>query len=369
MATIDRLCTYPIFNNATRDPGGQNTIKEFIKDLDTLLTDAGLVRTISSDHLDVDDIDDIDLSTLYTNINDYWNYNRNQSAFYKPIEYNFDDELQTIDPIKIKFEFFYFRYNKLTAANVNISVPLFGVYITVSNSRYSQSFWQTPYVCRSGYDIGHDTGFQTNRYRTLNDSRVSNICYDKDKGYLLLNICPGFRFTNIGPDQPAPTIPIIFLCVHRSHDKDGNITKDFIRLIARNNYTINTTSNGWYYNSSYFRHSISRNAMLSYVLSYYSSIDIYESNTQFQVPYNVENFYNNTNYYTYMSTIYDVNNRIPVYDPFVLIGNTVMAGFESTSIYNIKLNDNETKNYLAISQYDMCGYPYHANQCLLMYYN
>ena len=46
-----------------------------------------------------------------------------------------------------------------------------------------------------------------------------------------------------------------------------------------------------------------------------------------------------------------------------------MGGYESSTIYNIKLNDQETKKYLALSQNDMPGYPYSSTQCLLMYYN
>lgn len=370
MATIDRLCTYPVFNAHFRKPGGQDTIKRFIKDFDTLMRDAGLVRTALENQLDVDNIDDLNIDLCFTNVTgSCWNYNNDQAVYYAPLEYGFNDSLQASSPVTLKFEFFYFRYNYRSSVNPN-DVPYFGCKITVSNNMSTQVIWQHPWITKNWY-ANHDWNWPIHDLRSVFNEKKSNICYEKDKGYLFLNLCPDYRYNISGADIAGPTFPIIMMCVGRSKDMNGNITSDYIRLIHRWHYTNtqNTTSNSWAYGSSNFRATSDRSALSSYVLSGRPSVDIYESNIQFQVPYNASTYYNQGNYYTYMTPIYDTNNKIPVYDPFILIGNKIMGGYETASIYNIKLNDNETKKYLAISQTDISGYPYHSNQCILVYYN
>ena len=368
MATIERLCQYPIFDSNFRKPGGQDTFKKHIKDLDTLLKDIGLVRTSLENQLDVDNIDDLDISLCFTSLNSVWQWNTSQAVFYKPIEYGFNDSLQGTRPVTIKFEFFFFRFNRRTSLNPNDN-PYFGCKVTVSNGVYTQSIWQHPYVSRSGYDDASYDNWPIYDLRSVYNNRKSMVCYDKEKGYFFLMYCPDYRYNLLSGANNPPAFPCLFLMVERSHNSNGAITTDYTRFIGTISAT-NTDGSGYYYGNSYLsKYDSNRQGFYSFVLCGSPSVDIYESNVQFQVPYNANTYYNNGNYYTYMSVIYNSKEKIPEYDPYVLIGNKIMGGYETSTIYNIKLNDQETKKYLAISQNDMTGYPYSSTQCLLMYYN
>lgn len=374
MATIDRLCQYPVYNSNFRKPGGQDTFKQHIKDLDTLLKDIGLVRTALENQLDVDNIDDLDISLCFTSLTSVWQWNTNQAVYYKPIEYGFNDALQGINPVTIKFEFFFFRFNiRVSTLNPN-DCPYFGCKITVSNGLYQQVIWQHPFMYRNTYNNGNtfDNQWPIHDLRSVYNNRKSNVCYDKDKGYFFLMYCPDFRYNLLISNQNPPSMPLILLSVSRSRNSNGEPTTDYLRLvnIISQQITSSDGNYGNYGNANMTRYDSNRQMYYSYVLSGRASVDIYESNTQFQVPYNANTYYNNGEYYTYMSLIYNTNEKIPVYDPFILIGNKVMAGYETSTLYNIKLNDFETKKYLAISGGDTGGgYPYASSQCLLMYYN
>ena len=70
-----------------------------------------------------------------------------------------------------------------------------------------------------------------------------------------------------------------------------------------------------------------------------------------------------------MTNLYNPSTLYPIYDPFVLIGNSSMMTGYTGLIYSVQLNESEEKNYLVISHNDTGGYPYSNQQCLLIYYN
>lgn len=367
MTTINRKCTYPDVNPNLRKSGGQLPFKNHIKEFDQLLKDIGLIRTTTTGQLDTNNIEDLDLSLCFTSLSSYWNYNTNQSVWYAPLEYAFDDSLQSLYPVIIKFEFFFFRAHIRTILDVT-EMPHFGCRITISGQVTPIVLWQIPSFHASLSPSTSQT-WTLNNYATIYKNRESYICYDKQKGYLYINYCPSLRYTLGG--QSTASIPLnssIHLLINRSKDNFNNITDDYIKVISQipnTNYnasfTYTTNSNGSL--------STNRSVFYYYISPYAPPTPLYQSDIGFQTPYSATINYNNGQFYTYMTTNYDASNSALKYDPFVLIGNKDMSTALTGLIYNIKINDTETKKYLCISQDDTGGYPYSANQVMLVYYN
>lgn len=361
-----------MINYTIRQAGGQNYIKQYIKDLDTLLKDVGLLRTVTAGQLDVNNIPDLDIDSIFAVNGSFWNFNTTKSAWHQPIEYGFNDALQASSPVIIKFEFFFFCPNYYTIPHPVTNRPYFGCKVTVSTSSNSQVIWQLlPFTASQSSSTNANT-WPLSDIILVSSNRNSLICYNKDKGYLYLNYCPDARYNLIygnpsttGSHNQYPTNSCIHLLVERSRNVTGP-TPDYIRVVS----TAPQFSNG---NASYgggsFTSNPNKNIFYSYVITASPSFAVYESSQQFSVPLNADTYSKDGKHFIYMSTIYDVITQSPTSDPFVLIGSARLPSGTSTTTYDVNINSNETKTYLALSTTDNGGYPYNVNQCLLVYFD
>ncbi len=369
---IIRNCAYPVIGPNLRKPGGQGQIAQHIMDFDRLMLDAGLVRSTSPNQLDVSNIPELDLTVTYTiaspNIMStvMWSYANNtiRAAYHLPLEYIFVDSLQSIAPIKLKFEFFYFSPHKRMFVSTEVSaamVPYFGCKMTVSfNGTDSIVYNHLPYSATTTGSGGTFDTWPVETIQSVYTQKKSIVCYDQETGYFYLNYCPGHR-NSLLVGLTNPVASSFHLVISRSKDVNNTITQDYIRHIYVNSLK-NDTGTSAYSSTSY---NITPNSF--FTASVISSLGIYSSDTQFQTPNNAGTYSGKYEYYTYMSYVYNQSNALPEYDPFILIGNKNMASGDSNLFYDIKVNSTETKKYLAISQADNWGYPYHADQILLVY--
>lgn len=372
MTAITRLCQYPVTGPGFRTSlTSQNSIKQYIRDFDMLMLDAGLLKSTLANQLDTLNIPTLDVSPCFTSNAQRWNFDNNQAVYYAPLEYVFDD---TGAPFTIRFEFFYYRPNaRATTANLANEIPFFGCKVSIINSAYTQVLWQIPYSARSSSPESSLTQV-FDSYTLLYPMRKSMICYDKNLGYLYLNLCPDTRISlNFSQTGNNPTLSGIHLLISRSKNGNNQITGDFLRVIAQKD---RITDLGATIVSSYPTTTstltsgiLPTSAFYSYTVPFSPSAAIYQSDTQFQVPFDSTLFYKNGEFVMQMSTIYDPVNQIPVYDQFVLIGNRAISTGQTGSVISINVNDTEVKNYLIISQTDTGGFIFNANQVLLVYFN
>lgn len=372
---IIRNCAYPVINEKIRDVGGQDPLKQHIKDFTKLLLDVGLVRSVLPDQLDVNNIPDLDLNVVFPNdvtvTNLYWNFDNVRAVYHKPIEFAFVDSLQAASPVKIKFEFFFFSPHRRTFVSVEENKkfrPYFGCKTTVSNGIFSQINWDIlPY---SATQIGTATAYNSwpiDTIQLLYTQKKSIVCYNSDTGYFYLNHCPTTRY-NLDIGNSTNLIPItscFHMCVSRSKDNNGNISSNFLRYITKKE--IYSLSNSSALNASGTYNISKASNFYSRIISYNPTVALYESHEQFITPNNAATYSGNNQYFTYMSYAYNSSTKVPEYDPYVLIGNKAMSTAESNLFYDIKVNNSETKKYVCVSQDDTYGYPYNVNQVLLFY--
>lgn len=368
MTTINRKCAYPDINPTLRLTNGQLPMKNHIQQFDQLLKDIGLLRTATVGQLDTTNIPDLDLTQCFSNLSAYWNYNTTQAVFYAPLEYSFDDSLQATNPVVIKFEFFYFRPEIRTVLNT-LEMPHFGVKITISGQTNTIVLWQVPSFVSPTVGSTYSQSFPIGNYYTMYANQESYICYDKLKGYLYINYCPSFKYSlTAGTSSYIPLKSSVHLLISRSRDNTNSITNSYIKVIGQVPNTLYTSTITNYGGGSIYNLTDS-SCFYFYISPYSAAYSLYQSDVGFQTPLNATVNYNNGRFYTYMTMDYDGSNTALKYDPYVLIGHKDMSTARTGLIYSIKINDTETKNFLCISQADTGGYPYSANQVLLVYYN
>ena len=368
MATIERNCRYPEYTSDARKVGGQEGIKNFIKDFNTLMLDVGLVKSSLTGQLDVNSIPDINLDSLFGTT--YFNPNAatpTNVTYYSPLEYNFTDNLQNDYPIKLKFEFMWFVvYMKSTYKATDL--PSFGckATFTIGTKTYVNYFF-LPVSFNTHTSALYKDGFPDLSVNTIvARKRQSLICYKADSGYFYINLCPD-SFYNIQCGDTFRQASMLQFVINRSKNQDGSINNSFVRIIHPNSSYYQESSTYYYQNSRY--NMAYGNNFSTVIVSYTASSANYTNTIQFQAPLHAQIYKNNYETMVYMSQTWDETNQTSGYDPFILIGNSVISPGTSETTVNVTLNEGETKKYLILSNSENNMYPYSSGQCLLVYYN
>ena len=367
---IERNIPAFIINSQLRTPGGQTNIKSFIQNFNTLMIDAGLIRSPLPNQLDVNAIPDLVMDNIYTQ-SYYVNGNGiglnsttrdvTRFAMYAPIEYMFNDSLS---PVYIKFEFYYYNGHRKSVYKAT-DVPQFACYVTVNNGFHSHRYnYNIPFSYASpptDYDSWPDLATLS----IIDKNRPSVISYNKDSGHLYINLLPVISYSfGFSSTQPAMSLSFMSFIVTRSHSTYGTSTSDYVRLVTPPSIAVN--SNGYaapvtlpVSTSSYY---------ISITLSYSSTNTQTTVESQYSAPANGNVSYSNYSYYTFMSNNINIVKSTADYDPYILIGSTDMSGYVSNSIYKIKLGNNVVKSYLALSNIENNCIPGNGNSrlCLLV---
>lgn len=179
----------------------QDQIKSVIKQFDTAMIHVGLVRSSDTGQLDTNNIPDLDIKTGL-NISGSMDYYRSNGTYvqYLPLVYCFTDDAQATSPIYIKIIFeiarINGRYYQYVPANAEFKfAAILGTTWQVGNSTDGISNIQNPVTYYAGpfsasgqYNYNYQVTNQTN-YSYQN----SVIHFNKEKGILMVNVCPGYR--------------------------------------------------------------------------------------------------------------------------------------------------------------------------------
>ena len=368
MTAIARKITYPQTSLNFRSAGGQDIIKQFLIEFDQLLKDSGLIRSVEAGQLDLTtSISDLAMTNVFDSANsataifDLATTTGTPQVSYAPLIYLFDDSLQATDPVKLKFEFFYFRANKKTTLD-GTEVPLFGVKITNTYKGYDQVNYQHMFVGQyTGDDAGTYNAFPQKGY-LLHNGLNSLVCYEKTSGYLYLNICPGARMSSRYGTIENPVNSVVHITLSRNRNLAGSITNKNLTYIVQS--SIFAANAGGINGTSTYNY-VAKPNWADYTIH---ASGIYQSTAQLQTPFNASAYYKQGSFYTWATTAYDPVEQKLYYNPFILIGNNIMAAGSTGLIYEMEIGG-VSKNYLCISQVDTGGYPYHVDQCLLVYFN
>lgn len=179
----------------------QEQLKSVIKQFDTAMIAAGLVRSSDTGQLDVNNIPNLDIQNGL-NISASMDYYRTNGTYiqYLPLLYCFTDTAQTTSPVYIKVLFEIGRINGRYYSNVPAN-PTFkyaafiGTTWQVGNSTDGNSNINNPATFYAGAYSG---AAQPNyNYQVTNHTNYayqnSVIHYDNEKGILMVNVCPGYR--------------------------------------------------------------------------------------------------------------------------------------------------------------------------------
>lgn len=179
----------------------QDQIKSVIKQFDTAMIHVGLVRSTDTGQLDTDNIPDLDIKTGL-NISGDMDYYRSNGTYlqYLPLLYCFSDTAQTTSPVYIKVLFeigrINGRYYQNVPPNAEFKYAAFlGVTWQVGNATDGNSNIPNPVTYYAGAYSG--TGQYNYNYQVTNHTNYayqnSVIHFDKEKGILMVNVCPGYR--------------------------------------------------------------------------------------------------------------------------------------------------------------------------------
>lgn len=299
MTAIARKITYPQTPLTFRAAGGQDIVKQFLIEFDQLLKDAGLIRSVEAGQLDLSSsISDLAMTNVFDSANsataifDLTTTTGTPQVSYAPLIYLFDDSLQSTDPVKLKFEFFYFRANKKTTLD-GTEVPLFGVKITNTYKGYDQVNYQHMFVGQyTGGTDGTYNAFPQKDY-LIHNGLNSLICYEKTSGYLYLNICPGARMSSRYGAIENPLNSVVHITLSRNRDLAGSITNKNLSYIVQRQLvavsaTLTFTSSGYNY--------VATTIWLDYTIH---TSGIYSSTNQLQTPFNASAYYKQGSFYTW----------------------------------------------------------------------
>ena len=217
--------------------------------------------------------------------------------------------------------------------------------------------------------VGQYTGATAGMYNAfpqkdylLHNGLNSLVCYEKTSGYLYLNICPGARLTTRYGATENPLNSTVHIMMSRNRDLAGSITNKNLTYIVQS--SMFAASGGANPIGATYNYVVKSN-WADYTIH---ASGIYQSTAQLQTPFNASAYYKQSSFYTWATTAYDPVEQKLYYNPFILIGNNIMSAGSTGLIYEME-RDGITKNYLCISQLDTGGYPYHVDQCLLVYFN
>lgn len=340
--------------------GGQDKCKQFIYDFNSAMLNIGLVRSADAGQLDVDNISDVSFTGLVDNTTVYPAANNSScTVFYAPIIYIFTDSLQASAPITLKYEF---GFGKTLMHNSSTQPTLAACFITrltITFKTQTFTFDSAPHLLySSNTNASTAINIANGNYFTRYIDKNSAASYNADKGYLFLNICPNITFNSDYYTQyNAYPNSFIGFVLQRSM-VDNAPTGDYISLINFNSYVSNNTiaNSAAISATSYSRRIINSSSTSS------------TFTTSFQLPTSSVSFMKNGQYYVGMSTQLDINNNIPVYDPYVLLINSAGA-LQSNIIYDVNISDSESYQYITIANNDICSYPFNNANGLLVYFS
>lgn len=182
----------------------QDQLKLVIKQFDTAMINAGLVRASDTGQLDVNNIPDLDIKTGLDTSNSMSVYRTNGTYVqYLPLLYCFTDDAQTTSPIYIKIIFEIGRINGRYYQNVPPNaefkyVAILGTTWQVGNATDGISNIQNPVTYYAGpYSSSGQTNYNYQVTNITNYSYQNSVIhFNKEKGILMINVCPGYRVGN-----------------------------------------------------------------------------------------------------------------------------------------------------------------------------
>ena len=211
MTAIRRYIQAPLWDG---DDFIANNVK-FMKDLEQLLLDAGLVKSNVADNLDMDTFD---MSEWFESNKDRISYN------YIPLlVFNMNDSIQNELPISIKFAFGFYRGG---------THPYHPYHPYMHVSIYASDNTQSAYTSPHTSNAPAGSSSSTVRTPTVTDDEYDSFVTNID-GFLSVNICNGFGTDSGQYSADGRTKPPMSFCsfqVERSFDELGNYTAENVNV-------------------------------------------------------------------------------------------------------------------------------------------
>lgn len=190
------------------------TVSKFIKDIEQLCLDAGLVKSNEVDNLDTNNID---YSGIKINESGW------QSLPY--LWFNLNDTMQTELPVQLGFSIAKYRNN-----SSSLYPPFLVVYTyvkvngrTVSGGNYCSAHNSSGPTARNGKPY---------TYNNQSDSFIIN-----NDGFISVNICPGFMEGGGTTDYTSPG-HLSSVTIERSFDSGAYTAENINVFLSPSNYTV-----------------------------------------------------------------------------------------------------------------------------------
>lgn len=342
----------------------QDQIKRVIKQFDDAMKAAGLVRSSDNGQLDTTNIPNLDILNGVV-VEKSSGFYRTTGTFvqYQPLIYCFADTLQATRPIyiKITFEIGRYRYYPSTnlPANTVPTVPLaLTTFINVGNTTDGNGNISNPMIFYHGpISVCTDANYNTKYYGFTNYmNRNSIINYQKEKGLLHINVCPGYR---VGSTYDTGLI----------NGVNNNMNNSLVKLIVfrLNDDTIGVFGAGGATNRT------NSDIPVQYLFRYLNGTTLVSDTT----PFTVSGFYNTTASYVNGKIVlapingYDPVKKLMVRYPYILLGSSADTGYITGANLQVNLSSTEKYNYYVYSGIDS-GFSFASNtnsqsQNLLIY--
>lgn len=318
------------------------TVPTFIRAVEQLCLDAGLVKSSTADNMDTSNIT---LPTFpMTGAVGSWN-----NTCSKTLSFDLNDSMQTSLPIRIEFAFGYYCQNTNTKTSDNY-YPYFnytnvrvGVIDKSTNKLVNaQSFVS---ASKTSYTSQNTSVF----YKTIDDYRPFTEFGGMDS---FINVSDGFVAMSILPEFSESTTATtrysteIFFMLERSFDDLNIPTPDNINLICVNSaISFNTTT------SRLYTYVIARDTPI------FSTLDTMNY-------YTTPHDYNKGNLILFPFMHFNVNYSIQQSPNFCGINTNVLSvGVETM----VSINDMPAVNFIKTSVRDSTNYPTASTNCGLLF--
>lgn len=211
------------------------TVVPYIKSIEQLCLDAGLVK---SDIIDNMDTDNITLPSFPTTILNSYN-----NVCSKKLSFDLNDTMQAQLPIRIEFTFGYYAYNASThGSNYYPYYNMTQVRVGLINSSNKMDIYKefTSSRIRSNSAAISDAVMKTREGFPpyVNYSNLESFICVRD-GFVMMNILPDFSQSDNTAVIPTTDI---FFAIERSFDDTLTPTADDINLISSNSTTLESSS-------------------------------------------------------------------------------------------------------------------------------